>query len=392
MRGKDRNNKKWRELQTYIKRNRIAIIAVQETKLTQDIVAEIQNQLSEITILSNSSYSNKEGVAFAINKDIIKKKEIMHKIIIPNRASYVEIEWGEEQRMHIINVYADKLAGIGARKMKDDEIDLEIPEEWKIEGARLQMLSLKEMYQHIRKRMQEKPRKAEKYEMLRKDAAEQVEALTGKKPTEQQIFKGIKEPIEGKIGDFIWKIIHNSNRCGEEYFKHFKPEAQYCKCGEVESVDHILLECRWTHQNKAWDYIGEIWKTINKVENNNNEWKKPSIGLIRGIGAVQIKKGERADKGLTSLYKILITETVWILWKGRNERVINDNHIDEKEILWKIKDRLVERMQLDWLKIKWTEKRKREKARNELKEIWCRGGVLATVGDRRMAIHIPKRK
>jgi hypothetical protein len=114
---------------------------------------------------------------------------------------------------------------MGANKLQEDEISTEVPEEWKLKEARLQGLTFKEIYQHIREIVKEKPRIGERYEGIREDTLDQIEEWLGERPIEEQMFNRIrKELIKGKIGDFIWKMIYDSNRCGE-YFKHFKPEA-----------------------------------------------------------------------------------------------------------------------------------------------------------------------
>ncbi|KAG7439252.1 uncharacterized protein BT62DRAFT_822882, partial [Guyanagaster necrorhizus] len=78
-------------------------------------------------------------------------------------------------------------------------------------------------------------------------------------PTTKALYEGLwKQPFQNKIADFIWKTIHDVNK-GGKYFKHFKPEAQYCACGEIESMDHILHRCEKSGQSKVWKRIGKLW-------------------------------------------------------------------------------------------------------------------------------------
>jgi hypothetical protein len=338
----------------------------------------------DIILKKLNDYEDKGWIGIK-NKDMIQKIAYLLRI----RQAETGFKWVKGHSGDRGNEEADKLANIGANKLQEDEISTEVPEEWKLEGARLQALTFKEMYQHIREVVKEKPRKGERYEGIREDALDCIEEWSGERPTEEQMFKGIrKEPIEGKIGDFIWKMIHDSNRCGE-YFKHFKPEAQYCECGEVESMNHIILECNKTHQRKIWEYIEKIWEQVRKMAKNEKRWEKPLIGLIRGIGAIRIRSAKgKIEKGLTRLCKILITEAVWIIWKGRNERVINEKEITEKELVRTMEKKLIERIEMDWLRIKWEKPGKKTEAKRNLEETWCIGEILASVKDNKLKIHL----
>ena len=60
---------------------RIAILAVQESQVTEEEAKKIENENPGIKILSNGEYTNKLGTLFAINKRIIdneKEDTIIH--------------------------------------------------------------------------------------------------------------------------------------------------------------------------------------------------------------------------------------------------------------------------------------------------------------------------
>ena len=60
----------------------------------------------KIKITANGQYSNKMGVVFAINKDLIDEAQLEHRILIPNRASLLRVKWGDNQSLEIANIYA----------------------------------------------------------------------------------------------------------------------------------------------------------------------------------------------------------------------------------------------------------------------------------------------
>ena len=88
---------------------RIAILAVQESRVTKEEAIKIENENPGIKILSNGEYTNKLGTLFAINKRIIdneKEDMLTHQIIIPNRVAQLKLKWGENQMLNMINIYA----------------------------------------------------------------------------------------------------------------------------------------------------------------------------------------------------------------------------------------------------------------------------------------------
>ena len=79
---------------------------------------------------------------------------------------------------------------------------------------------------------------------------------------------------------------------------------------------------------KVWDLTEETWKKITK-----EKWIAPSIGIIGGIGAITFRdnKGSiKSNKG--TLYKILISETIWMIWKTRNLRIFEGKMTSIKTI------------------------------------------------------------
>ena len=55
---------------------RIAVLAVQEARMTKADVVQIEGATPKIKIIANGQYSSKMGVAFAINKDLINVEKI----------------------------------------------------------------------------------------------------------------------------------------------------------------------------------------------------------------------------------------------------------------------------------------------------------------------------
>lgn len=90
--------------------HKIAVLAVQESRTNKEDAKQIEEDNPGLMIINSGSHSNKTGVLFAINKRLLKQDEKAlektHKILIKYRVSTIEIEWGQDQKTKIINVYA----------------------------------------------------------------------------------------------------------------------------------------------------------------------------------------------------------------------------------------------------------------------------------------------
>ena len=98
IRGKNdsTHNSKWHRIARIMRPKRITILAIQEVRTTKEDTAQIEAVVPKIKIITNG-HSNKMGVAFAINKDLVDKNNLHHEIMIPNRASKLKVKWGDNQ-------------------------------------------------------------------------------------------------------------------------------------------------------------------------------------------------------------------------------------------------------------------------------------------------------
>ena len=69
-RNGDNRKSKWPMIATMMRKNRILILALQETHLDENETEIIGQMCPKIEIISNGVSKNKEGVAFVINKDL----------------------------------------------------------------------------------------------------------------------------------------------------------------------------------------------------------------------------------------------------------------------------------------------------------------------------------
>ncbi|KAJ7705112.1 hypothetical protein B0H16DRAFT_1827601 [Mycena metata] len=109
-------------------------------------------------------------------------------------------------------------------------------------------------------------------------------------------------------------LIHEGYKVGKHWAKieghEFKGICSHC--GIAESMEHILTKCDVPGQERVWEMASELWKI-----KTDKELPKPTMGQIMACAAT--KKG---STGETRLFRILVSESAFLVWRLRNERVI----------------------------------------------------------------------
>ncbi|TBU21071.1 hypothetical protein BD311DRAFT_605312, partial [Dichomitus squalens] len=201
--------------------------------------------------IESDSLSNLKGITEQVSewedKDYIgiqnDKEWRLLVYLLRSRPATTEFKWVQAHNGTVGNEMADQLADIGREKEEEWDLDYAIPDHWRVDGARLAVLNQKLAYQILIHKKVPKPGSCS--DTTRNNieyTKDEVERVTGIRPTEKQIWKGIsKKPIQRKKTDFLWKLLHDRVRCGK-YFKHIPgwEDKQYCQCGEIENPEHIL--------------------------------------------------------------------------------------------------------------------------------------------------------
>ncbi|KAJ7115678.1 hypothetical protein C8R44DRAFT_585141, partial [Mycena epipterygia] len=144
----------------------------------------------------------------------------------------------------------------------------------------------------------------------------------------------------------LWKGIHNAHRVGK-YWSHI-PECEdraMCKdCGAVEDLDHILTGCSSPGQEIVWGAAKSLWLE------READWPVVSLGTILGCGLAKFRDGKgKIRRGVQRLYRILMSESAYLIWRLRNDRVISRDGAPatEDEIVNKWKFVINQRLQSD---------------------------------------------
>jgi hypothetical protein len=181
---------------------------------------------------------------------------------------------------------------------------------------------------------------------------EELKSLTGQLTPEEKIWTRCTcSPNATKEQNiWTWKAIHNYFWVGRRWLHmpgyEERATCQYCE--EIESMEHILIECQKPGQADVWklarDFLAQ--KEIELPQ-------RMTMGLILGCSLTDFKdfRGKKIP-GATRIVEIVVRESVTLIWQLRNMHVIKHNNADSfiptiSEIKRKFLAHLNNRLQLD---------------------------------------------
>ncbi|KIO19588.1 hypothetical protein M407DRAFT_82620 [Tulasnella calospora MUT 4182] len=262
------------------------------------------------------------------------------------------------------NKKADELAKASLEKEPDASTVINVPVNWKYNGARLAKMNFNSLYRWINYLEDKGPttRAPQIVEWLLEDFA----AWGGRKHTPESLWNSIRNsPFRREVTDFYWQALHGRTVCGP-YFCHWGgewEERQFCSCGEMETLQHILNGCddrEWV--TKAWREAVNILGELKAA--GQEAFLIPSYEQAMTIGLTSRKK-----KGAERLIKIVISETAFAIWKHRNAVVIRNEAVNGARAASTVRDVILRRAQVDLNTTRLPEFRSRRHLRRQIAKI-----------------------
>ncbi|KAJ6453427.1 hypothetical protein C8R47DRAFT_929604, partial [Mycena vitilis] len=213
-----------------------------------------------------------------------------------------------------------RLAKRAAKSAVEITWDLSIPPGMALPGLSLQGNRQKTFYRSIREEKARvlKPRVStvKKTEMVRLAASDTF----GRQVSDADIWHAVSaKDILPRTSQFLWKGLHDAHRIGI-YWTHlpgFEDRAMCSECGALEDLEHILVGFESPGQKMIWKAAKNLWQEKEAI------WPEVSLGTILGCGLAEFRDEEgKVKRGTQRLYRILMSESAYLIWKLRNDRVI----------------------------------------------------------------------
>lgn len=215
---------------------------------------------------------------------------------------------------------ADEQANEGANKATEDVINLVRGEKIAAAGGKLQSLTQALAYRAMRLRKQAKLRNRKTTEENLALTSATIEEITGVNHTPESIWRSLHQrkrtTLIQKFSAFAWRAVHGAQKVGEYWLQVGNDEWAPCElCGvQIESMRHILFECRASGQEVIWNLARTAWASAGV------EWPHISLGVILGAGLMEVKRNDgKKLRGKSRLLQILVSESAYLIWLIRNE-------------------------------------------------------------------------
>ncbi|KDQ50173.1 hypothetical protein JAAARDRAFT_142329 [Jaapia argillacea MUCL 33604] len=240
------------------------------------------------------------------------------------RSATTAFRWVKGHSGDIGNDKADALAKQGASRDVPDQLDLSVPPNFHLSGAKLATITQSVAYRGIRERVhhEERRKSAQSIDMVRSN----LEEIHGHLETDKAIWaRTWSKDLQRKIGQFLFMMIHQAQKIGTFWVNipTFEERGRCGECdGEIESMEHILLDCQARERQQVWKMAEDLWLV------RRGNWPRMSLGLIMGCGSVKIHTPgvaghePKVDRGATQLIRILISESAHLIWAMRCQQVI----------------------------------------------------------------------
>ena len=317
------------------------------------ILAVLQSvsQTAKLTIVTNSQYAIKmltrslpdtEDAGWTNTPNAQWLQAMAYHLRM--RGAPTSFKWVKGHEGTLGNEHADRLAAAGASKPEADDIDLVVPDHFRLSGLRLTTLTQAKAYAFIASR--NRPPRPRKVDLLLDQIRDSVETVNGHSVTNRSIWKGCRNiDIRRPIQTFLFKAVNGALRVGDFWnnIPTFEHRARCASCNSPESLEHILLECSHPTVAQIWTLAKTFWPSPTPP------WPDTSLGTLLGCGSIALPSPEDQPrgKGPSRLLRIVLSESLHLIWVLRCERVIQGTQHTPMAVETRWKNKIYQRIAID---------------------------------------------
>jgi ribonuclease HI/exonuclease III len=303
----------------------------------------------------------------------IKNAQLFKKAayLLRRRTATTHLKWVKGHNGELGNEESDALAKEGAQKPTPDDLDLSIPNEFDVQGAKLSALTQAITYRGIMNRKRPNEREAATRNLQRTRQA--VQDYNNTQETDETIWLSLtKKVLRTRVKQFLYKTMHNTYMVGSAWNRIQNAEHRgICAVCHVEdSMEHILIQCNSLPRRKVWELAQQTWPHAPEL------WPNITLGIILGIGCLSLPQQHAPgpntrlptpkERATLRLLQIILSEAAHLVWVLRCERVIHETEINENGIKKRWHRVINERLTTDRIA---AQKTKRDKNLTKLAEL-----------------------
>ena len=128
---------------------------------------------------------------------------------------------------------------------------------------------------------------------------------------------------------------------------------------------HMWIDCENNGQSQAWETAKYIWRKA-----TDRQWPAITTGMVRGANALSFKDDLTKD---SERLRILISVTIWSIWKSRNENSINNRDVTPNKTTGTLRELIRELIRKSWNSIRFMEGGIRLRRQRAIKVLWAEG-------------------